>query len=171
MAFRGLLALALALPLAAQPDPAMLRRLFEDALARCRHDYGNADAHTAQAARDLGLFLGRQGEASAARSALSEAIQIDEAALGPSARQTLADAAVFYLNGSTLMSVEVKADGREFEAGLPKVLFDTILTSNITRNRYAASRDGQRFLMVTMTKDQVHPEIHVLLNWEAALRR
>ena len=77
---------------------------------------------------------------------------------------------LFYLNGSTLMSVEVKGDGREFEAGLPKVLFDTILTSNITRNRYAVSRDGQRFLMVTMPKDQVHPEIHVLVNWEAGLR-
>jgi serine/threonine protein kinase len=78
---------------------------------------------------------------------------------------------LFYLNGSTLMSVEVKGDGHEFEAGLPKVLFETILTSNITRNRYAVARDGQRFLMVTMTKEQVHPEIHVLLNWEAALRR
>jgi serine/threonine protein kinase len=78
---------------------------------------------------------------------------------------------LFYLNGSTLMSVEAKGDGHEFEAGLPKVLFETILTSNITRNRYAVTRDGQRFLMVTMTKDQVHPEIHVLLNWEAALRR
>jgi hypothetical protein len=69
---------------------------------------------------------------------------------------------LFYVNGSTLMSVEVKAEGREFEAGLPKVLFDTVLTSNITRNRYAVSRDGERFLMVTMPKDQVHPEIHVL---------
>jgi serine/threonine protein kinase len=78
---------------------------------------------------------------------------------------------LFYLNSSTLMSVEVKGDGREFEAGLPKVLFDTILTPAITRNRYTASRDGQRFLMVTMTKDQVHPEIHVLVNWEAGLRR
>ena len=77
---------------------------------------------------------------------------------------------LFYLNGSTLMSVDAKGDGREFEAGLPKVVFDTILTSNITRNRYSVSRDGQRFLMVTMPKDQVHPEIHVLVNWEAALR-
>ncbi len=77
---------------------------------------------------------------------------------------------LFYLNGSTLMSIDVKGDGREFEAGLPKVLFDTILTSNITRNRYTVSRDGQRFLMVTMPKDQVHPEIHVLVNWEATLR-
>jgi eukaryotic-like serine/threonine-protein kinase len=78
---------------------------------------------------------------------------------------------LFYMNGSTLMSVEVKGDGHEFDAGLPKVLFETILTSNVTRNRYAVTRDGQRFLMVTMTKDQVHPEIHVLLNWQAALRR
>jgi Tol biopolymer transport system component len=77
---------------------------------------------------------------------------------------------LFYLNGSTLMSVDIKGDGRELEAGLPKVLFDTILTSNITRNRYTVSRDGQRFLMVTMPKDQVHPEIHVLVNWEATLR-
>jgi serine/threonine protein kinase len=78
---------------------------------------------------------------------------------------------LFYLNSSTLMSVEVKGDGREFEAGLPKVLFDAIVTQNITRNRYTVSRDGQRFLMVTMPKDQVHPEIHVLVNWEAGLRR
>jgi hypothetical protein len=69
------------------------------------------------------------------------------------------------------MSVEVKGDGREFVADLPRVLFETVLTSSITRNRYSVSRDGQRFLMVTMPKDQVHPEIHLLMNWEAALRR
>jgi hypothetical protein len=78
---------------------------------------------------------------------------------------------LYYLNGSSLMSVEVKGDGSEFEVGLPHVLFDTVLTPIITRNRYAVSRDGQRFLMVTMPKDQVHPEIHVLMNWEAGLRR
>jgi serine/threonine protein kinase len=78
---------------------------------------------------------------------------------------------LFYLNGSTLMSVEVKGDGRDFEAGLPRVLFDTVVTLNSTRNRYAVSRDGQRFLMVTMPKDQVHPETHILLNWDAGLRR
>ncbi len=93
MLTRGLLILALALPLAAQPDPAMLRRLFEDALVRCRRDYGNSDARTAQAARDLGMFLSRQGENASARNALSEAVQMDEAILGASARQTLADVA------------------------------------------------------------------------------
>jgi hypothetical protein len=62
-------------------------------------------------------------------------------------------------------------NGREFDVGLPKVVFDSIVTLNITRNRYAVGRDGQRFLMLTMPKDQVHPEIHMVANWEAGLRR
>jgi dipeptidyl aminopeptidase/acylaminoacyl peptidase len=78
---------------------------------------------------------------------------------------------LFYLNGSTVMSVEVKGDGREFEAGLPKVLFDTMLTSNITRNRYAVTGDGQRFLMVTPPQDQTDSDIHVLVNWQTALKK
>jgi eukaryotic-like serine/threonine-protein kinase len=78
---------------------------------------------------------------------------------------------LFYLSGSTLMSVEVKDDGREFDAGLPKVLFDTVLTSNITRNRYVVTRDGQRFLMVTPPMDQMNPEIHVIVNWQSASNR
>lgn len=76
-----------------QPDTAMLRRLFEDALAARQQQYGDADARTAQAARDLGLFLERQGEAGGAEAALTEAVRLDEAALGASATQTLADIA------------------------------------------------------------------------------
>ena len=79
--------------LAMQPDPAMLRRLFEDALVRSQRQYGADDARTAQAARDLGLFLARQGDAAAARNTLAETVRLDEAALGASDPQTLADAA------------------------------------------------------------------------------
>jgi tetratricopeptide (TPR) repeat protein len=79
--------------LAMQPDPAVLRRIFEDALARREQQYGVGDARTAQAARDLGMFLGRQGDARAARTALLEAVRVDEAAFGPAAAQTLADVA------------------------------------------------------------------------------
>ena len=43
----------------AQPDPAALRKLYEDALARRLQTYGEKDARSAQAARDLGLFLAR----------------------------------------------------------------------------------------------------------------
>jgi eukaryotic-like serine/threonine-protein kinase len=75
---------------------------------------------------------------------------------------------LFYLRGSTLMAVDVKTDGREFEAGLPKPLFDQML-SNITRNRYVVSRDGQRFLMVTPPANQTTSDIHVIVNWHAGL--
>jgi tetratricopeptide (TPR) repeat protein len=77
--------------LAFQPDAAMLRRIFEEGLAQHRQRYGASDVRTAQSARDLGLFLARQGEAEAARAALSEAVRIDSEAIGASAPQTLAD--------------------------------------------------------------------------------
>jgi len=84
---------ALLIFLALQPDPAMLRRLFEDALVRAQRQYGPSDVHTARAARDLGLFLARQGDDAGARQTLSETVRMDEAALGPNAPQTLSDAA------------------------------------------------------------------------------
>jgi tetratricopeptide (TPR) repeat protein len=69
----------------------MLRQLFEEALARRRGQYGDSNVRTAQAARDLGLFLSREGEASDARSALEEAVRIDEHTMGPTAAQMVAD--------------------------------------------------------------------------------
>jgi tetratricopeptide (TPR) repeat protein len=79
--------------LAWQPSAAMLRQLFEDALKRQKEEHGLSNPRTAQAARDLGLFLRSQGDASAARNALDEAVGIDEKALGPAAAATLADVA------------------------------------------------------------------------------
>jgi hypothetical protein len=83
----------LVLALSPQPDPAMLRRIFEDALARREKQYGTSDARTAQAARDLGLYLAREGDASGAKTALAEAVKVDEAVFGPAASQTMADVA------------------------------------------------------------------------------
>jgi tetratricopeptide (TPR) repeat protein len=85
--------LACAVALALQPDPAMLRRIFEEALARREQQYGVADARTARAASDLGLFLREQGDRAAAHAALAEALNIDEKALGATAPVTLGDAA------------------------------------------------------------------------------
>jgi Tol biopolymer transport system component len=73
---------------------------------------------------------------------------------------------LFYIRGSTLMAVDIRSDGREFEAGLPKPLFDKIL-SNVARNRYVISRDGQRFLIVTPPEDQTNSDIHVVGGWQA----
>ena len=87
-----MIAAALAL-LLLQPDPDSLQRIFVDALQRRIQQYGMADTRTAQAARDLGLFLKTHGNPQDARIVLSQAIQIDEAAFGPKALQTLHDAA------------------------------------------------------------------------------
>jgi hypothetical protein len=76
-----------------QPDSAALRKLFEDALARRQQAYGDADARTAQAARDLGLFLYRSADKPSARRAMANAVRFDEKALGPSTPQTLEDIA------------------------------------------------------------------------------
>src|SRR5262249_48903606 len=83
----------LVVALAPQPDPAMLRRLFEEALARRERQYGMEDARTARAARDLGMFLAREGDGVGARKPLAEAVKIDETAFGPSGEQTLSDVA------------------------------------------------------------------------------
>jgi tetratricopeptide (TPR) repeat protein len=83
----------LVLAFSPQPDPAVLRRMFEEALARRERQYGVADVRTAQAARDLGMFLAREGDAAAARGALAKAVKIDDATLGETAPQTLADVA------------------------------------------------------------------------------
>jgi tetratricopeptide (TPR) repeat protein len=84
---------AISRTLAFQPDPAALRKLFEDALARRQQTYGETDTRTAQAARDLGLFLCRSGDGPSARRAMANAVHLDEKALGSNAPQTLEDIA------------------------------------------------------------------------------
>jgi hypothetical protein len=63
------------------------------------------------------------------------------------------------------MAVDIKSDGREFEAGLPNPLFDKMLPG-IGRNRYVVSRDGQRFLFITPPEDQKNSDIHVVVGWQ-----
>jgi tetratricopeptide (TPR) repeat protein len=79
--------------LALQPDTAVLRQVFEEALSRRQREFGAADPRTVQAVRDLGLFLRANGDAGGARRALAEAVRIDESSLGVAAPQTLEDAA------------------------------------------------------------------------------
>ena len=84
--------MTVSLGLAFQPDAAGVRHIFEDALARRERAFGAGDPRTAQAARDLGLYLRAHGDALGARRALAQALRIDDGSLGPSAAQTLEDA-------------------------------------------------------------------------------
>ena len=74
-----------------QPDRTMLRQMFEEALKRRTAEFGRNDSHTAQASRDLGLFLQRSGDLGGARRVLTETVAIDEAAFGKDAAETLED--------------------------------------------------------------------------------
>ncbi len=86
-------AISILAALALQPDPAVLRGVFEEALARRQEQFGVFDARTAQAARDLGMFLGSQGATAEARNILDQVVRIDEKVFGGEAAQTLADVA------------------------------------------------------------------------------
>jgi tetratricopeptide (TPR) repeat protein len=80
-------------PLLSQPDPAMLRNIFEQHLAEEQQAHGEFDVRTAAAARDLGLFLRGRNDTAGAHAALSRAIAIDEKVFGPESPRTLADLA------------------------------------------------------------------------------
>lgn len=76
-----------------QQNPAALRSIFEEGLERRREKYGVYDARTAQASRDLGMFLASHGKEADARTVLDEAVHIDERLFGANDARTLADIA------------------------------------------------------------------------------
>ncbi len=75
---------------------------------------------------------------------------------------------VFYaaLDGR-LMAVPVSA-GADFSAGKPQQLFQWSLRLNNASRQYAASSDGQRFLMVRPAQDFDSELFRVLVNWHGA---
>ena len=79
---------------------------------------------------------------------------------------------LFYLNpDDKLMAVEVNTDSANFQAGIPKPLFQAqLITGFLWRNRYVVSADGQRFLMLTPAGEAApSAPITVVLNWPALL--
>jgi Tol biopolymer transport system component len=71
-----------------------------------------------------------------------------------------------------LMAVPVKtsADGRSIDVETPVPLFPAgvgAATQSFFRQQYDASRDGQRFLMNTLSSPEATPPLTVVLNWKA----
>jgi serine/threonine protein kinase len=77
---------------------------------------------------------------------------------------------LFFLDGNTLMAVEVNTEGASFSAGTPRPLFSVNITDEERRNRYVATRDGQRFLVVLRAPTAVESTIAVQVNPLAALK-
>jgi len=87
---------------------------------------------------------------------------------------------LFYLSpDGKLMAVEVKA-GSTFETVAAKPLFDAhvrgwigsgVGTGINARDNYAVSRDGQRFLLNSLTAPSASSPIIVVMNWTADLKK
>jgi Tol biopolymer transport system component/predicted Ser/Thr protein kinase len=79
---------------------------------------------------------------------------------------------IYFLSGSKLKTVDVRASGASFEAGIPKDLFEVQLDGSrlIRRNHYVATPDGQRFLFVTTPKSIDTVPFVVVQNWRTLLK-
>ena len=71
--------------------------------------------------------------------------------------------------GTSLLAVPVD-DAAVFRVGTPVKLFDTLLSrSEISRNRYVATADGQRFLLNLPLESNRIGVFDIVLNWTAEL--
>jgi Tol biopolymer transport system component len=79
---------------------------------------------------------------------------------------------LFFLSGTKLAAVEINATGSSFDAGVARDLFDVpTIVGSVRRNRFVATGDGQRFLVVTAPHGLDRTPFWVVLNWPAALQR
>jgi eukaryotic-like serine/threonine-protein kinase len=85
----------------------------------------------------------------------------------------------YFAADGKLTAVEVKV-GSTFEVGTAKTLFDSrvrgwvgsgVGTGLNARDNYAVSRDGQRFLLNSLTEPSTSSPIIVVLNWTADLKK
>jgi Tol biopolymer transport system component/predicted Ser/Thr protein kinase len=77
---------------------------------------------------------------------------------------------LFYLNNSKMYAVDIQTAGARFEPGQPRELFEIHdLQPEVRRNRYVVSRDGQRFLILTMPQGVDSTPLTVVVNWQAEL--
>ena len=79
---------------------------------------------------------------------------------------------LFYLDpDGKLMSVSVETTSASFQAGIPKLLFQTQLSGEYPgRNMYVVSPDAQRFLMLVDASQGTQAPITVMVNWPALLK-
>jgi len=65
-----------------------------------------------------------------------------------------------------MMAVEVKGDGKKFEAGVPKPLFDVRQSA-----QFDVSKDGRFLIHVPQDQAGTNVPLTVVVNWQAALKK
>jgi serine/threonine protein kinase len=76
---------------------------------------------------------------------------------------------LFYYSGSALMSVDIRVNGSELDAAVPKTLYSIRLAGQ-SRQRWVVTKDGQRFLVLVPEERKAGP-FTVVLNWPALLEK
>jgi dipeptidyl aminopeptidase/acylaminoacyl peptidase len=69
---------------------------------------------------------------------------------------------ILYLKGSAIVAVDVKTDGPSFEAGIPRVLFETPMAESPPDRPFDVTRDGLRLLVSTPVR--AREPIRVVVN-------
>jgi Tol biopolymer transport system component len=77
---------------------------------------------------------------------------------------------LFYLQGASLVAVEIKAAGDTLDVGLPTKLFDIPIYRGPGLDDYAVGADGQRFLIKAPLTGHQPQKIHVITNWTSLLK-
>jgi len=78
---------------------------------------------------------------------------------------------LFYRQGEQMMVVAVETQPT-FTVGRPRLVFESMYTmGNVGNPNYDISPDGQRFLMIKATEEEVVGQINVVLNWFEELKR
>jgi Tol biopolymer transport system component/predicted Ser/Thr protein kinase len=77
---------------------------------------------------------------------------------------------LFYFEGSKIMAVEIRASGENFEAGIPKELFEAP-PPGTGNPMLAVSADGQRFLLPVQVESDAAAPITLLLNWTSRTQK
>src|SRR5579863_4065462 len=77
-------------------------------------------------------------------------------------------AQLFRDGSGSVWAAEIKT-GERIEAGIPKLLFKYAAgPAGVT---YAVTADGKRFLVLDTDRDDTSPQIMVVLNWTAELKK
>jgi Tol biopolymer transport system component len=78
---------------------------------------------------------------------------------------------IFYLApGERVMAVPVKTAATTFEAGAPRLLFQTRFANAIARAHFRPTPDGQRFLVLAPPRQETVLPTTVVLNWTSGIR-
>jgi hypothetical protein len=83
--------------------------------------------------------------------------------------QTRTGQEIFYRNGDEMMAVDITTEPA-FTSGKPKLLFEGKYAAFGPRALYDVTPDGERFLMIKESGQQV-TQINVVLNWFSELKR